>query len=210
MKISKWSLGFAALLSAAVATEAQTAQTSKRVAFIGEAQVKKVEGSAQKELSSGQWAPLQPGDTLPTGSLFRTQADSRLILKMVKSDSYVSVAPNTVVRLAELQKGLTIASLTGKEEGAEVVVRAVRGKARVLSAEGRWQLLRTGANLGRGAQIKTEDNTIVDLFIPSQGRLIRMTPKTEIALHKDYTVLKGKVLTNKPNPLPAPVIASKN
>src|SRR5262245_17921412 len=83
--------------------EPETAVFRQRVAFVGSAVVKTVDGNAERLCGIDRWTPLPPGTHLQTGDIVRT-GKGVVILKMNESESFVKVTPNTILRLIPLEK----------------------------------------------------------------------------------------------------------
>jgi hypothetical protein len=74
----------------------------ERVAFIGSATVRQVEGAAELLCGIDRWKPVTPGTRIRPGDVLRTSTGS-IVLKMERTDSFVRVAENTVFRLVPEQ-----------------------------------------------------------------------------------------------------------
>jgi hypothetical protein len=98
--------------------EPGSAPPKQRVAFVGSAAVKTVEGNAERLCGIDCWTPLSAGYQLKTGDIIQTGKGS-VVLKMDESQSFVKVTPNTVLRLIPLNgtatpqsKGISIAAVS--------------------------------------------------------------------------------------------------
>jgi hypothetical protein len=97
--------------------EPESAPPKQRVAFVGSATVKTVEGKAERLCGIDCWTPLSAGCQLKTGDIIQTGKGS-VVLKMDESQSFVKVTPNTILRLIPLNdrttphsKGISIAAV---------------------------------------------------------------------------------------------------
>ena len=153
----------------------------QRVAFVGAARVKQVDGEVQRLAGVERWIPLQKGETLNPGDIVRTSTGSAVLL-MVESESFVKVTPNTVCRLVPLEKNWDPAVLSGQEQREGFVVRSCRGNAYAASADGTWTPLTVNAVLAEGTQVRTEPGAFVDLFDTKSQRPIRISGSVEIQL----------------------------
>src|SRR5689334_16161460 len=73
----------------------------QRVAFIGSAEVKEVQGKAERLSGIDTWTPLRTDIRLGPGDMVRTQNGS-VTIKMIDSRSFIKITPNTVLRLVPL------------------------------------------------------------------------------------------------------------
>src|SRR5687767_3721182 len=101
----------------------------KRVAFIGEAEVRTVEGKVELSIDGKNWIAAQPRASLGAGAMLRTHEDGKATLSMKASGSMVRISPQTIMRLASLPPKADRSSLTGREEQPGLRIRAVRGSA---------------------------------------------------------------------------------
>jgi hypothetical protein len=97
--------------------EPASAPPKQRVAFVGSAVVKAVDGKAERLCGIDSWTPLSSGYQLKTGDIIQT-GEGSVVLKMNESQSFVRVTPNTVLRLIPLNdrttpdsKGISIAAV---------------------------------------------------------------------------------------------------
>lgn len=100
----------------------------RRVAFVGEARVLEVQGTAEL-MNRGRWQPLRKGAALREGDEIRTRPDGRVTLQMRGSGSLVRVTPSTILRLASMSPEWDPAAQTGRESKSGYAVRSVRGSA---------------------------------------------------------------------------------
>lgn len=70
----------------------------QRVAFAGKATVREVRGTAERLCGIDCWAPIQAGAHLQPGDVIRA-ASGTVVLKMERSESFVRINANTILRL---------------------------------------------------------------------------------------------------------------
>jgi hypothetical protein len=153
----------------------------QRVAFVGAASVKEVQGEVQRLAGVEHWVALKKGDQLQPGDLLRTTSGSA-VLSMLESESFVKVTPNTLCRLVALENGWDRAVLSGQEEREGFAVRGCRGNVYSRSADGSWTPLAVNAVLARGTQVRTERGALVDLFHTHLQRPLRISGSVETSL----------------------------
>lgn len=161
----------------------------QRVAFVGSAQVKLVDGSAQRLAGVDRWKALETGAQLKPGDVIRTE-NGTVVLRMSESQSFVKVTPNTVLRLVEIEKNWDRGVVSGEEERTGFVVRSCRGDAFFDAGNGRWKKLEVNDVLAPGTDLRTEAKTVVDLFHTSTKRPIRIPGSAQITL-EDEVVAGG-------------------
>ena len=170
----------------------ETDQTPfQRVAFVGAATVKEVQGEVQRLAGVEHWTALKKGDQLQPGDLLRTTSGSA-VLSMLESESFVKVTPNTLCRLVALEHGWERAVLSGQEEREGFAVRGCRGKVYSRSADGNWTPLVVNAVLSPGTQVRTDPGASVDLFHTALQRPLRISGSVETSL--DEKVLAQRVV----------------
>jgi hypothetical protein len=165
----------------------------QRVAFVGSADVKVVEGNAVRLSGIDRWTPLRAGSEIIPGDIIRS-GEGFIILRMKESDSFVKVTPHTVLRLVPLKKGWDRSVLSGREERRGFLVRSCRGKAEIQVA-GDWKGLAVNTVLSEGALIQIGAESTVDLFAIAQGRPVRIKGPARITLNP--SVISSRTL-NQP------------
>lgn len=153
----------------------------QRVAFIGSAKVKRVNGEVEQLTGVDRWNLLSDGGTLRPGDVIRTRAGT-VLLEMRESGSFVKVTPHTVLRLIKMDDEWDRSALSGREERDGFAVRSCRGKAYFDAGEGRWQMVKVKAVLPRGTYIRTESGAVVDLFHTEMKRSVRVTGGSQVTL----------------------------
>jgi hypothetical protein len=153
----------------------------QRVAFVGTATVKGVQGKAERLSGIDSWSPVKKGATLKPGDLVRVLNGS-LVLKMTESESFVKVTPNTLLHLLSYEQNWDRAILTGAEEKSGFVVRSCRGSASYRDRAGEWQPVQVNAVLPQTAIIRTEAQTTVDLFCTTTHHVMRVQGPRQLDL----------------------------
>ena len=162
----------------------------QRVAFVGAASVKEIEGEVQRLAGVERWIALRKGDKLNPGDMLRTGSGSA-VLCMVESESFVKVTPNTLCRLVPIEKGWDPAVVSGEESQEGFVVRGCRGNAYANSGDGNWAPMTVNAVLASGTKVRTEPGAFVDLFHTKWQRPVRISGSVNVRL--DDRVLARRV-----------------
>ena len=152
----------------------------QRVAFIGPAEVKEVQGNVELLTGINKWSRLKEGKTLSPGDMLRTQPGAKAILKMKESGSLVRVTPRTVLRLVPLERDWDKSALTGKSEADGFVVRALRGEAQYRAQKG-WKKLTMDSEVQPGTKIRLVSGQQIDLFSRDHG-IVRLSERGETIL----------------------------
>jgi hypothetical protein len=168
----------------AAATSVAATPSYQKVAFVGSASVKEVQGQAERLESLDHWKPLQQGAKLAPGDILRTR-NGTVVLRMAESGSFVKMTPHTILRLTQLDNGWDRAALSGCEEKRGFVVRSCRGKAYVRDASGEWQNIAVNCVLAAGSEIRTEPETVIDLFNTENRRPLRIRGSNLLRLHEN-------------------------
>ncbi len=154
---------------------------AQRVAFFGSAVVKRVDGSVERLTGIDKWEPVKAGTTLRTGDLVRTK-EGTILLRMVESQSFVRVTPNTILRLAAAESESDRSILSGCEERRGYVVRSCRGPAFSRLPGGEWKPIQVNTVLPESCAVRTETGVLMDLFHTESKRALRIPGSTEIDL----------------------------
>lgn len=179
--VSSSHAGFIALLRGDGPQATAQAAEARRVAFVGEANVRKTEGTVTVLRGVERWETLSTGVKLLPGDLLQTGSSGRVLLKM-QSGAFVSVAPNTILRLVPFDNGMDPAVISGNEKEKGFTVRAVRGTAWTQTAQKEWQPLMVNGIVPEGAMVKTGKDGCVDLFERSSGKFVRVQGQGELKL----------------------------
>jgi hypothetical protein len=135
----------------------------QKVAFVGCAKVKSVEGNAEKLCGIEKWERIPAGSHVEPGDVIRTR-EGEVLLEMCESSSLVKVTPATVVRLIPLKKSWDKSIVSGIEEKSGCMVRAVSGKAFFKIGTEEWQPVRVNTVLPLGAEVRVPGEGRVCLF----------------------------------------------
>jgi hypothetical protein len=149
------------------------AAPQQRVAFVGAAEVKQVQGVVERLSGVDRWESLAAGARLIPGDVVRTTGGT-VLLCMKESRSFVKITPNTLVRLVEVENGWDLGIVSGREEQSGFVVRSCRGGAFVADATGEWRPIRVNEVLASGTALRTEAGAVVDLFQNSYQQPLRI------------------------------------
>jgi hypothetical protein len=160
-----------------------TEPSFQRVAFVGSALVKEVEGQADVLAGIDTWKSLKKGAELKPGDLVRTRKGT-VLLRMKESGSFVKVTPQTMLRLMELETHWDRGSLSGSEEKEGFAVRSCRGSALVCEPGKDWRTIEVNAVLAIGSEIRTGPETVVDLFHTAERRPIRIRGPVVVKLQE--------------------------
>lgn len=171
--------GFMDLLRGDPASNTVVAQ---RVAFVGTATVKEVQGRAEKLVGIDSWEQLRKGVELAPGDIIRTQ-EGTVMLHMVQSGSFVKMTPHTVLRLLRFEKGWDPAILSGREDRKGFIVRSCRGRAFARSAGSEWESVTVNSVLTAGCEVRTEPGAVVDLFNTDKRQPVRIPGSSYLKLN---------------------------
>ena len=153
----------------------------QRVAFVGAATVRNIQGTAERLTGVERWVALREGDQLSPGDILRTGSGTA-ILCMRESESFVRLTPNTLCRLVPIQNNWDRAAVSGQEERHGFVVRSCRGQAFAETPTGKLTRLAVNDVLAVGTEVRTEPGAIVDLFHTETGRPVRIRGSVELKL----------------------------
>jgi hypothetical protein len=170
------------------------ARAFQRVAFVGTAVVKQVDGAAERLVGIDRWKPLKAGEKLAPGDLVRTKEGS-VVLRMAESGSFVKVTPNTMLRLVEIEERWDRGVLSGTEERRGFIVRSCRGNAFRRSGV-EWKPIEVNTVLVAGTEVRTEAGVVLDLFNTEAHRPVRIPGSSRVTL--DEAMLASRVLV-QPN-----------
>lgn len=158
----------------------------QRVAFVGSAEVKQVEGNVMRLSGIDRWNKLPTGSTLAPGDVIRA-SEGTALLQMVESKSFIKLTPNTILRLVPLAPRWDPAVLSGREEKTGFIVRSCRGTAMV-EQDGRWKPVEVNSVLAHGADLRTAPGTILDLFDTQLSQSVRIQGAASLTLDENVAV----------------------
>lgn len=153
----------------------------RRVAFVGSATVREVQGTAERLAGIDRWTPLRPGTKLAPGDIIRTGQGS-VVLRMTESGSFVKVTPRVMLRLAPFETGWDRGVLSGMEEREGFAVRACRGQAGYKLANGEWQPVVVNDVLPEGATVRLAKGAVVDLYNTVDRKSLRLAGDADTVL----------------------------
>jgi hypothetical protein len=160
------------LLLTLSALGAHADESWRKVAFVGDAKVKKISGLV--EVIAPAQRILHPGEEAKAGETLRIWKGAELVLQMNRSQSLVRAAGPVLLRLAPEKEGFNRASVTGAEDKEGYVVRAVHGHGRFLDGE-RWRDLQTGMVLPEGTKVRPYHDSILDFYNATTRTVVRVT-----------------------------------
>jgi hypothetical protein len=88
-----------------------------------------------------------------------------------------------IASVATLVALLAVASAQAVEVG-KAVVRSVKGQAQYAEGGGAWMALKVGQTLQPGTQVKTGNDSAVDLFMDQNGPMVRLLENTTLGIDK--------------------------
>jgi hypothetical protein len=162
----------------------------QRVAFVGTANVKEVQGEVLRLAGVERWVHLKNGDKLNPGDIVKTSSGCA-VLSMVESESFVKVTPNTLCRIVPIQSGWDAAVVSGQESREGFVVRGCRGNAYANFGDGQWVTMAVNTVLASGTKVRTEPGAFIDLFHTKLQRPVRISGSMDVRL--DERVLAQRV-----------------
>ena len=179
MKSVKWLLlvGVVSVLSGA-------SEEWRKVAFIGDADVKSISGVV--ELVNGSERVLREKETATVGHTLRIWRGSEVVLVMKNTKSLVRAKGPCLLRLAPAEDaGYQRADLKWEESKSGFVVRAVRGGGKYQDGE-HWRCLTAGMTIPEGTRVRAYRDSILDFYHPATRTAYRVTD------HKRQTLLVAK------------------
>jgi hypothetical protein len=166
----------------------------QRVAFVGSAEVKSVQGEVMRLTGIDRWSKLPSGATLLPGDVVRAQ-EGGAVLQMKESLSFVKITPNTIVRLVPIEEGWDRAVLSGREENQGFIVRSCRGNA-VVEKNGQWIPVEVNSVIARGTDVRTSPGAVVDLFDTQLKQAVRIQGPVRLTLDSE---LAGRRVRTAPS-----------
>jgi hypothetical protein len=168
MKSVKW-----LLLAATLAFGAVRAEEWRKIAFIGDAEVKSISGVV--ELITGQEdRVLHEKEIASVGQTLRIWRGAEVVLRMKNSKSLVKAKGPVLLRLAPENEGYDQSSACGEEPKSGFIVRAVRGHGKYQDGE-YWRDLRAGMCLPEGTRVRPFHDSALDFYHPASRTAFRVT-----------------------------------
>jgi hypothetical protein len=168
MKIMRW-----LLLAVTLALPSGRGEEWRKVAFIGDAEVKSISGVVEV-VSGGQDRIVHSKEIATVGQTLRIWRGAEIVLQMKNSKSLVRAKGPVLLRLAPEQEGYGHASVTGEEPKTGFVVRAVRGHGKY-QAGAYWREIETGMCLPEGTRVRPFHESILDFYHPATHTALRVT-----------------------------------
>jgi hypothetical protein len=190
------------LLMMALAVTSSRGEEWRKVAFIGDAEVKTISGVVEVVAAKGdkQDRILHEKEIAKVGQVLRIWRGAEVVLQMKNSKSLVRAKGPTLLRLAPDSEGYDRASITGEEEKTGFVVRAVRGGGKYQEGE-YWRNLQAGMRLPDGTRVRAFRDSVLDFYHPATQTAYRITD------HSKQTPLIAKSTTQEVSPT---MVAAKN
>lgn len=160
------------LLVTLAASTIRAEEDWRRVAFIGDANVKSITGLVEVIAPEGR--VLREGEKAQAGDVLRIWRGAEVVLQMDISKSLVRAKGPVLLRLAPAD-GYNRAALSGADEKVGFVVRAVWGHGRYSEDGVRWHDLRAGLVLPEGSKVRPFRDTTIDLYHNATHEVVRLT-----------------------------------
>ena len=161
------------LLAVTLALPSGRGEEWRKVAFIGDAEVKSISGVVEV-VSAGQDRIVHAKEIATVGQTLRIWRGAEIVLQMKNSKSLVRAKGPVLLRLAPEQEGYGRASVTGEEPNTGFVVRAVRGHGKY-QAGAYWREIETGMCLPEGTRVRPFHDSILDFYHPATHTALRVT-----------------------------------
>lgn len=195
MKSVKW-----LLLVGVVGVLSSISEEWRKVAFIGDAEVKSISGVV--ELVNGSERILREKETATVGHTLRIWRGSEVVLVMKNTKSLVRAKGPCLLRLApDKEGGYQRAEVNWEEPKSGFVVRAVRGGGKYQDGE-YWRSLEAGMTIPDGTRVRPYRDSILDFYHPATKTAYRVTD------HKKQTLLVAKSADEQENS--PTILAAKN
>ena len=161
------------LLATTLAFSSAKAEDWRKVAFIGDAEVKSISGVV--ELITGQEdRVLHEKETANVGQTLRIWRGAEVVLRMNNSKSLVKAKGPVLLRLAPEGEGLGQSSAYGEELKKGFIVRAVWGHGKYQDGE-YWRDLKAGMCLQDGTRVRPFHDSTLDFYHPATKTVCRVT-----------------------------------
>ena len=178
MKSVKW-----LLLFGVIGVLSGNSEDWRKVAFIGDAEVKSISGVV--ELINGNERILREKETATVGHTLRVWRGSEVVLIMKNTKSLVRAKGPCLLRLAPEKEGYQRAEMKWEEPKEGFVVRAVRGGGKYQDGE-YWRTLEAGIGIPEGTRVRPFRDSVLDFYHPATRTAYRVTD------HKRQTLLVAK------------------
>lgn len=195
MKSVKW-----LLLVGVIGVVSGISEEWRKVAFIGDAEVKSISGVV--ELVNGSERILREKETATVGHTLRIWRGSEVVLVMKNTKSLVRAKGPCLLRLAPDKDGAyQRAEVNWEEPKSGFVVRAVRGGGKYQDGP-YWRCLEAGMTIPDGTRVRPYRDSILDFYHPETKTAYRVTD------HKKQTLLVARTASeDESSPT---ILAAKN
>jgi hypothetical protein len=149
----------------------------RKVAFIGNADVKSVTGLVEVVSGDGDTI-LHEKDVAHVGQTLRIWRGAEVIIQMKNSHSLVRAKGPTLLRLAPESEAYDRAAVTGQEDAKGFVVRAVHGGGKY-QVGAYWRELHPGMNIPEGTKVRPFRDSALDFYHPATRTVLRVTDHTK-------------------------------
>jgi hypothetical protein len=164
------------LLLTALAVTPARSEDWRKVAFIGDAEVKNISGVVEV-VSGKQERILHEKETAHVGQVLRVWRGAEVVLQMKNTKSLVRAKGPVLLRLAPEREAYDRAGVTGEEEKSGFIVRAVRGGGRYQDGP-YWRNLKAGMCIPEGTRVRPFHDSVLDFYHPISHKSIRVTDHT--------------------------------
>ncbi|HUS35781.1 MAG TPA: hypothetical protein VM680_10565 [Verrucomicrobiae bacterium] len=172
------------LLVSAIGVLSGIGEEWRKIAFIGDAEVKSISGVV--ELVNGSERVLRANETATVGHTLRIWQGSEVVLVMKNTKSLVRAKGPCLLRLAaDKDDGYKRAEVNWEEPKTGFVVRAVRGGGKYQDGP-YWRCLEAGMTIPEGTRVRPYRDSILDFYHPGTRTAYRVTD------HKKQTLLVAK------------------
>lgn len=148
----------------------------RKVAFIGDAEVKNISGLVEV-VSGKQERILHEKETAQVGQVLRIWRGAEVVLQMANTKSLVRAKGPVLLRLAGEREAYDRAAVTSQEEKSGFIVRAVRGGGRYQDGP-YWRNLKAGISIPEGTRVRPFHDSVLDFYHPTSHKSIRVTDHT--------------------------------
>jgi hypothetical protein len=168
MKTTKW-----LLLGGMLVLSSGRGEEWRKIAFIGNAEVKSISGVVEV-ITGSQEKVLHERETATVGETLRIWRGAEVVLQMKNSKSLVRAKGPVLLRLAPEKEGFDHSSVTGEGPKKGFIVRAVRGHGKYQDGE-YWRELRAGMCLPEGTRVRPFHGSSLDFYNPATRTVCRVT-----------------------------------
>jgi hypothetical protein len=168
MKTVKW-----LLLGLALTANFGRSEDWRKIAFIGNANVKSISGVVEV-IKGNEERVLHERETANVGETLRIWRGAEVVLQMKTSKSLVRAKGPVLLRLAAEHEGFDHSSVTGEGPKTGFIVRAVHGHGKYQDGD-YWRDLRAGMCLPEGTRVRPFHGSSLDFYNPATRTVCRVT-----------------------------------